>query len=108
MACETALPRRIQDEHAGAALAASRIPIANVVFLDIEKKVALAPTCTDPTKMARVDLREVKNGGTAACDRLCMALKEILCPHAHVAAAKAGTSHAWLTLCTSRSARGLT
>jgi hypothetical protein len=110
MACEAALPRRIQDEHAGAALAASRIPIANVVFvvfLDIEKKVALVPTCTDPTKMARVDLREVKNGGPAACDRLCMALKEIMCPHAHVAAAKAGTSHAWLTLCTLCSASGL-
>jgi len=90
LACEAALPRRIQDEHAGAALAASRIPIANVVFLDIEKKVALVPTCTDPTKMARVDLREVKNGGPAACDRLCMALKKIPCPHAHVAAAKAG------------------
>jgi hypothetical protein len=66
MACEAALPRRIQDEHAGAALAASRIPIANVAFLDIEKKVALVPACTDPTKMARVDLREVKNGGVPA------------------------------------------
>jgi hypothetical protein len=40
--------------------------------------------------MARVDLREVKNGGLAACDSHCIALKEILCPHAHVAAAKAG------------------
>jgi hypothetical protein len=38
LACEAALPRRIQDEHAGAALAASRIPIANVVFLDMEKQ----------------------------------------------------------------------
>ena len=89
-ACEALLPRRIHDEHAGAALAASRISIANVVFLDADKHVALVPTCTDPTKMARVDLREVKNGGPAACDRLCMVLKKIPCPHVHVAAVKAG------------------
>ena len=89
-ACEAHLPRRIHDEHAGAALAASRISTANVVFLDTDKKVALVPTCTDATKMARVDLSEVKNGGPAACDRLCMVLKKIPCPHVHVAAAKAG------------------
>jgi hypothetical protein len=32
-----------------------------VVFLDTDKKVALGPTFTDPTKLAQVDLREVKN-----------------------------------------------
>jgi hypothetical protein len=90
MACEAALPRRIQDEHAGAALAASRIPIENLVFFGTEKKGALVPTYTDPTKMARVDLREVKNESPAACGSLCMELKKISCPRAHVAAAKAG------------------
>jgi hypothetical protein len=90
IAYEAALPRRILYEHAGTALAASRIPIANVVFIETDKKAALVKTCTDPTKMARVDLREVKNGGPAACDRLCMALKRIQCPRAHVSAAKAG------------------
>ena len=61
-----------------------------MVFLDTDKKVALVPTCTDPTKMARVDLRKVKNGGPAACDSHCRVLKKVPCPHAHVAAAKAG------------------
>jgi hypothetical protein len=40
-ACEAALPRRIQDEYAGAALAASRFLIADVVFLGAEKKVKI-------------------------------------------------------------------
>jgi hypothetical protein len=39
--------------------------------------------------MARVDLREVRNGGPAAHGSLCMALNKIPCPHVHVAVAKA-------------------
>jgi hypothetical protein len=39
--------------------------------------------------MARVDLREVKNGDLASCEIICMALKKIPCTHAHVAAKKA-------------------
>ena len=62
----------------------------DVVFLNTEKKVALVPKYTDLTKVARVDLCEVKNGGPAASDSLFMALKKIPCPHALVAAAKAG------------------
>jgi hypothetical protein len=43
-----------------------------------------------PYPPRQVDLREVKNGGPAACGSPSMALKKIPCPHAHVAAAKAG------------------
>jgi hypothetical protein len=68
--CGAAIPRRNQDKHPWAALAASRIPIANMVLLSTEEKSALMPTCTEPTKMARVDLRELRNGGPAACCRL--------------------------------------
>jgi hypothetical protein len=60
-----------------------------VVFLGTKKKAALTQTCTDPTKMARVDLREVKSGGPAASEKLCMAQKKIPCPHTRVAALKA-------------------
>jgi hypothetical protein len=57
------MPRRNQDKHPWDALAVSRIPIANMVLLGTEEKGALVPTCTEPTKMARVDLRELRNGG---------------------------------------------
>jgi hypothetical protein len=84
MACEAAPSLRIQDKKP------ELPPIANVVFFDTEKKTALVQTCTASTKVARVDVREVKNGGPAACDRLCVVLKKVPCPHVHVVAAKAG------------------
>jgi len=39
--------------------------------------------------MARIDLNEVRNGGPAACDNLCMALSKIPCPHVVAAAGAA-------------------
>jgi len=49
----------------------------------------MVPVSTNPNKKVRVDLNEVRNGGPAACDNLCMVLTKIPCSRAHAAAVAA-------------------
>jgi len=51
------------------------------------------PRCgSNPNEKARVDLNEVRNGGPAACDNLCMVLTKTPCKHVHAAAVAAKVS----------------
>jgi len=89
LGCEATLPPRVNEAQVGQKLSASRISRSHVTFLDNTKSVAMVSVSTNPKKKVRVDLNEVRNGGPAACDNLCMVLTKIPCSHAHAAAVAA-------------------
>ena len=89
LGCEATLPPRVNEAQVGQKLSASRISRSHVTFLDNTKSVAMVPVSTNPNKKVRVDLNEVRNGGPAACDNLCMVLTKIPCSRAHAAAVAA-------------------
>ena len=74
LGCEATLPPRVNEAEVGQKLSASRISRSHVTFLDNTKSVAMVPVSTNPNKKVQVDLNEVRNGGPAACDNLCMVL----------------------------------
>ena len=90
--CEATFPPRIHAALAESADGAARINPSAIVFQDGTKRIALVPLTRDSTKMARVDLNEVRNGGPAACDNLCMVLSKIPCPHVVAAAGAANVN----------------
>jgi len=89
LGCEATLPPRVNEAQVGQKLSASRISRSHVTFLDNTKSVAMVPVSTSPNKKVQLDLNEVRNGGPAACDNLCMVLTKIPCSPAHAAAVAA-------------------
>jgi hypothetical protein len=92
LTCNAALPPRVHEAQAVATQSTSRISISEVTFQDNTKKTALVPLYNSPTQKALVKLDQVRNGGAAACDKLCMARTKVPCVHVHAAAMAAGSN----------------
>lgn len=83
--CEATVPPRVNEAQTGCCLAATRIDISKVSFVDATKNIALVPGLENPDRKFKVNLKAAKDGGAAACDGLCM--NRTLHPCVHVRAA---------------------